>query len=238
MNFKRHIHPQLINWKNSEDRKPLILRGARQVGKTTLIKEFADTYKNKVLLNLELQKDISYFEDYEDVSTIVEALFIANNIPTLAKKETLLFIDEIQESPKAISLLRYFYERESEIHVIAAGSLLEHALGKVKSFPVGRVQILHLYPLNFPKFLNALGQTSALEEFNTIPVRLAAHRTLLQLFKRYTIIGGMPEVVKKYISTQHIADLIPVYEGIWETYKNDVEKYAANASEARVIKHT
>jgi uncharacterized protein len=237
MNFERHIKPQLDSWKNSVDRKPLILRGARQVGKTTLIKDFADAYKHKILLNLELPKDISYFEKYEDVAIILEALFIANNISTSKKKETLLFIDEIQESPKAIAMLRYFYEMEPEIHVIAAGSLLEHAMRKVKSFPVGRVQMLHLYPINFPEFLNALGQTSALEQLNNIPVRSVAHQALLKLFNRYTIIGGMPEVVNKYVSTKTVGDLIPIYEGIWETYKNDVEKYASNDTEARVIKH-
>lgn len=237
MNFKRHIIPQLIKWKNSGDRKPLILRGARQVGKTTLIKEFADSYKHRILLNLELPKDLSYFEQFTDVPTLSEALFIAHNIPTSEKTETILFIDEIQESPKAIAMLRYFYEMEPKIHVIAAGSLLEHAMRKVKSFPVGRVQLLHLYPLNFPEYLTALGQTSVLEQMDNIPVKPAAHKTLIQLFNRYAIIGGMPEVVNKFVETQSVADLTPVYEGIWETYKNDVEKYASNDSNARVIKH-
>ncbi len=237
MNLERHIAPQLINWKNSNSRKPLILRGARQVGKTTLVKQFAQTYKKSILLNLELPNDVRYFIQYKDVPTLVQALFIAHNITTSDKSETLIFIDEIQESPEAIALLRYFYELEPEIHVIAAGSLLEHAMRKVKSFPVGRVQILHLYPLNFPEFLKALGQNSASEQLDIIPVNAVAHKTLLHLFNRYVIIGGMPEVIKKYIETESIADLIPIYEGIWETYKNDVEKYASNDTEARVIKH-
>ena len=237
MNFERHIKHQLDSWKNSEDRKPLILRGARQVGKTTLIKDFSDSYRYKILLNLELPNDIIYFEEHEDVSIILEALFIAYNISSSEKNKTLLFIDEIQESPKAISMLRYFYESEPEIHVIAAGSLLEHAVRNVKSFPVGRVQMLQLYPINFPEFLHALGHESTLQQLNHIPVRPTAHKTLLKLFNRYTIIGGMPEVVNKYVSTQNVADLTPIYEGIWETYKNDVEKYASNKTEARVIKH-
>lgn len=237
MSFERHITPQLFEWKESADRKPLILRGARQVGKTTLVIDFAQTYKHKILLNLELPNDKRYFIDYSDVPTIVEALLIANNISTEEKDQTILFIDEIQESPEAIAMLRYFYELEPQIHVIAAGSLLEHAMRKVKSFPVGRVQMLHLYPINFPEFLKALGQTSALEQLDNIPIKAVAHNTLLQLFNKFTIIGGMPEVVKKYVETQSIADLTPIYEGIWETYKNDVEKYASNDTEARVIKH-
>lgn len=237
MNIKRNITPKLLNWKNSSDRKPLILRGARQVGKTTLVKQFAQTYKKSILLNLELPNDISYFNQFKDVPTLVEALFIANNIATSDKSETLIFIDEIQESPEAIALLRYFYELESEIHVIAAGSLLEHAMKKVKSFPVGRVQMLHLYPVNFSEFLNALGKNSAAEQLGIIPVNAAAHHTLLQLFNRYVIIGGMPEIINKYSETESVADLTSIYEGIWETYKNDVEKYASNDTEARVIKH-
>lgn len=237
LNLERNITPKLLNWKNSKNRKPLILRGARQVGKTTLVKQFAQTYKQRISLNLELPNDISYFNEYNDVPTLVQALFIGHNISTSDKSETLIFIDEIQESPKAIAILRYFYELEPEIHVIAAGSLLEHAMRKVKSFPVGRVEMLHLYPINFPEFLNALGQKSASEQFNTIPVNAVAHKTLLNLFNRYAIIGGMPEVINKYIETESVSELTPIYEGIWETYKNDVEKYASNDTEARVIKH-
>lgn len=237
MSFERYITPQLYTWKESTDRKPLILRGARQVGKTTLIKQFAQSYKHQILLNLELPNDKRYFLDYSDVPTIVEALLIANNVSTAEKDQTILFIDEIQESPEAIAILRYFYELEPQIHVIAAGSLLEHAMRKVKSFPVGRVQMLHLYPINFPEFLKALGQTIALEQLDNIPIKPTAHQILLQLFNKYAIIGGMPEVVKKYVETKSIADLTPIYEGIWETYKIDVEKYASNDTEARVIKH-
>lgn len=237
MTFERLLEPQLVSWKTDPDRKPLILRGARQVGKTTLVKEFGNSYKNLVLLNLELAKDKNYFEQYDDVPTIVEALFIANNLSVEEKSETLLFIDEIQESPKAIAMLRYFYEMEPEIHVIAAGSLLEHAMSKVKSFPVGRVQMLHLYPLNFQEYLQAIKQNSALEQLQKVPLKSVAHQVLLDNFNKYTIIGGMPEVVRKYVRTESIADLTPVYESIWETYKNDVEKYASNDTESRIIKH-
>lgn len=237
MNIIRHITSHLFEWKHSNDRKPLILRGARQVGKTTVVQQFAASYKHSIQLNLELPNHKQFFTAYSDVPTLLEALLITHNIPSTEKGEILLFVDEIQESPEAIALLRYFYEMEPEIHVIAAGSLLEHAMRKVKSFPVGRVQMMYMYPINFPEFLAALGKTQSIAAFNKVPLPPAAHKPLLDLFNRYAIIGGMPEVIKKYVETNNIADLVQIYTGIWETYKEDVEKYATNASEVRVIRH-
>jgi predicted AAA+ superfamily ATPase len=237
MNIKRHVFGELLSWKNSSNRKPLILRGARQVGKTTLIHEFAKSYKNRILLNLEIAEDSRFFTDFENINTIVEALLISYNISTAEKGDTIIFIDEIQETPEAIAMLRYFYEKEPEIHVIAAGSLLEHAMRKVKSFPVGRVKMLYLFPINFPEFLLANNKNAVLQQLNIVPVREVAHQALLDIFNRYAIIGGMPEVVRKYVETNNIADLPTIYESIWETYKEDVVKYANNNSEARIIRH-
>src|SRR5690606_7660929 len=200
-------------------------RGARQVGKTTLVKDFAKTYHKNILLNLEKPSDIRFFTDYNDVKTIKDALFFENNISSNEVATTLLFIDEIQESPKAIQLLRYFYEEIPELHVIAAGSLLEFAIQQVKSFPVGRVEFLYLHPLNFSEYLLAIGQQQAFEQLDIVPIKNFAHKTLLDLFNTYSIIGGMPEIVKTYNETKSISDLPKVYESIWETYKNDVEKY-------------
>lgn len=237
MHFHRHISNSLIAWKTSDRRKPLILRGARQVGKTTLIKQFSKSYKHSILLNLEKADHKQFFESYSDVKTIVDVLFLNYNITNNALSETLLFIDEIQASPKAIQLLRFFYEEVPDLHVIAAGSLLEFAMHQVESFPVGRVEFRYLYPLNFKEFLLASGNTVALKYFEEVPVTAIAHNTLLNLFKTYAIIGGMPEVVKTYLSSQSISDLPKVYESIWETYKSDVEKYASKETERRVIKH-
>jgi len=147
-----------------------------------------------------------------------------------------LFVDEIQESPEAIALLRYFYEDVPDLHLIAVGSLLEHVMRKVKSFPVGRVTYLYVHPLNFIEFIKAKKHTGALEQINQLPVEQFAHSLLLKQFHEYAIIGGMPEVIKTYLTTESIADLSAVYEGIWSTYKDDVEKYANNANGARVIK--
>ncbi len=237
MIFKRHIERQLSNWKAKTTSKPLIIRGARQTGKTTSVKKFAQTYQHSILLNLEKESDISFFEKFQDITTIAEALFLLNNIPFEARNHTLLFIDEIQESPKAIHLLRYFYEELPELDVIAAGSLLEFAMKDVKSFPVGRVEFLYMHPLNFPEYLGAVGHDTALGQLNKTPIDTFAHPILLDLFNRYAILGGMPEIVQKYLENKNIADLPMVYESIWGTYKDDVEKYASNATERKVIRH-
>ncbi len=149
MQFKRHITKSLYQWKSNSKRKPLILRGARQVGKTTVVNEFSKNYDHFISINLERPSGLRYFKDYKDVKTLVDVLFLEHNISSKEITKTLLFIDEIQESPEAIALLRYFYEDIPKLNVIAAGSLLEHVMDKVKSFPVGRVSYLYLHPLNF-----------------------------------------------------------------------------------------
>lgn len=234
--FQRHIEKDLLVWKKTPDRKPLILRGARQIGKTTVVKRFAQTYSQFIDLNLEKETHKRYFEIHNDINTLAQAIFLDQN-----KKpdwnNTLLFIDEIQESPKAIQMLRYFYEELPEIHVIAAGSLLEFAIGNVRSFPVGRVEYRYVHPMNFSEFLEANGLEQLLGELNTIPVRPLAHTTLLRHFHKYAIIGGMPEVVKTYVRDQSLLNLPRIYESIWNTYQDDVEKYGQNDVEKKVIKH-
>lgn len=235
-NFQRHIEKDLLAWKETPDRKPLILRGARQVGKTTVVKSLAKSYAQFIHLNLEKAIHKTYFDTYNDVKSLSEAIFLDQN-----KKpdweNTLLFIDEIQESPKAIHILRYFYEELPELHVIAAGSLLEFTLGNVRSFPVGRVEYRYVYPMNFAEFLAATKQEQALQELNTIPLRPIAHATLFRHFHSYAITGGMPEVVKTYVRDQSLLNLPRVYDSIWSTYQDDVEKYANNDIDKKVIKH-
>jgi predicted AAA+ superfamily ATPase len=223
MSFNRHIIKDLIDWRTSPHRKPLILRGARQVGKTTLVQLFAKEFSHFVSINLERPQHQKYFTSYDDAKQITEALLLDFNIPFSELNQTLLFIDEIQESPKAIALLRYFYEDLPHLAVISAGSLLEFTLRNVQHFPVGRVQYLYLSPMNFDEFLQAIGQTQALKALHTIPVSQTAHSTLLRLFHIYTNLGGMPEVVKMYTETDSISSASSVYESIWNTYKDDVE---------------
>ena len=235
--LKRKAETYLASWKNNPTRKPLIIRGARQVGKTTLIKEFAKSYKYSIFLNLEKLSDLAWFNKHSEVKTIVESLFLSQSISITSIADTLLFIDEIQESPDAVWMLRYFYEEFPELHVIASGSLLEFAMKKVKSFPVGRVEYLYLHPINFIEYLEALNHHGALEQIQKVPYEAFAHRVLINLFNQYAIIGGMPEIISSFIRKKSLTDLPAIYGSIWNTYKKDVEKYAGNETERKVIKH-
>lgn len=237
MILTRNAEQNLKSWRKSSKRKPLILRGARQVGKTTLIKEFARSYKYRILLNLEKSTDAGYFDKYDEAKTLLEALFLSNNISIASIGETLLFLDEIQESPRAIQMLRYFYEEFPDLNVIAAGSLLEFAMKKVRSYPVGRVEYLYLHPLNFMEYLEAIDHRTVLNQMNKMPYDSFAHSALMDLFNQFAIIGGMPEAVSEYVEKQSLTALPGIYESIWGTYGNDVEKYASNETERKVIKH-
>ncbi|KAA2215784.1 ATP-binding protein [Maribacter flavus] len=237
MAFYRHAMKSLEDWKTRKNRKPLVLRGARQVGKTTLVQEFGKSFDVLISLNLEKSRDKAFFTQYGEVPTIMEALYLAHNIIPKKGQEILLFIDEIQEEPKAIQLLRYFYEEIPELHVIAAGSLLEFAIQEVESFPVGRIEFLYLFPLNFSEYLQAIGHYTGFMQLETAPVSPIAHDTLLQLFHRYAILGGMPEIIQRTIDGETLSQLPRTYESIWGTYKEDVEKYASNATERKVIRH-
>lgn len=208
------------------------------MGKTTLVNEFAkQDFRHFIALNLERSAHRNYFLQYQDVQTLTDALFLSHNIPSSQRPYTLLFIDEVQECPEAIAMLRYFYEDIPELPVIAAGSLLEHVMHRVRNFPVGRVEYLYLHPINFAEFLGVINHEEALIQLNSIPVKPFAHASLLRLFHEYAIIGGMPEVLLAYRQNELVSDLPPVYESIWSTYKEDVEKYASGTAEARVLRH-
>ncbi|TVR85434.1 MAG: DUF4143 domain-containing protein [Saprospirales bacterium] len=234
----RKILKDLEKWRNSTGRKPLILRGARQVGKTTLVDEFGKGYKQYVKLNLEKSKDAGFFIQYgDDVRKIFEAILLSRNLKN-NPSETLLFIDEIQEVPHAINLLRYFYEDMPELHVISAGSLLEVALGKVKSFPVGRVFQMPVNPLDFEEFLMAMGEEIALEYYQKCPIPDLAVNKLLTLFNEFIIVGGMPEVVDRYrIGGRLITAVTEVYSSIWDNYRGDVEKYSEGGVQREILRH-
>jgi len=235
--FKRQLLSILQEWRNSDFRKPLVLRGARQVGKSTIIRDLGQTFDNYIELNLEKAADVKLFEGTDDVKIIMDSILLSRKIASKSLHKTLLFIDEIQESPKAIQLLRYFYEEIPALHLIAAGSLLEFALKEVPSFPVGRVEYRYLHPFNFQEYLGAINHQAALNQLNTIPVKEFAHDILKELFHRYVIMGGMPEAIQKYVKDETLTGLPTIYESIWKTYQDDVEKYAESSSERKVIKH-
>jgi len=236
MQVHRRAYANLLRWKTSPARKPLILRGARQVGKTTLVKEFSKEFTHYIGLNLERKADRAFFDEFDGTDALVNAILLSRNIPN-GSSDVLLFIDEIQESPAAIAQLRYLYETRSELHVIAAGSLLEFALSEVESFPVGRVEFMVLHPIDFMEFVEAKGHDTALAQMQEMPANDFAHATLLSLFHEYALVGGMPEVVTHHLENRDLVTLQKVYDGLWQAYKDDVEKYARNPTDRKVIRH-
>ncbi len=235
--FFRNIINDLRIWADEKDRKPLILRGARQVGKTTAVDIFSEDFDQYIYLNLEKNEDSAIFNHGLSVRDLIQSIYLSKNI-TPSQGKTLIFIDEIQNSPQAIAQLRYFYESAKKLHIIAAGSLLEVIIGEPRpAFPVGRVQYMYLYPLSFEEFLAAAGEDQALKCYHTIPFPDFAFTRLLKLFHRYTLIGGMPEIAGKYIENKNIAALAPVYQGLLVAYLDDVSKYARNTTMVQVIRH-
>jgi len=170
------------------------------------------------------------------IDELIQAIFFLRN-KKRSKKRTLIFLDEIQNSPNAVSMLRYFYEFAKEFFVIAAGSLLEPLIDKHISFPVGRVEYLYIKPVTFNEYVLALGDVSSSEVLTHVPCPNFAHEKLLKQFYQYTLIGGMPEVVRIYTETLDFHQLKPVYEGLLRSYLEDVEKYARNKILARVMRH-
>jgi uncharacterized protein len=234
--YHRNILSELQVWRLSSNRKPLLIRGARQVGKTTVVNDFASQYPQYIYLNLERKEDAAIFQNFTRFSTLVEAIFFLKD-KDIQQPDTLIFIDEIQEVPEAVNLLRYFFEDYPQLHVIAAGSLLEAILSENMTMPVGRVEYKVLRPMSFGEFLEAMGEMAAFKQFNTVPIAEFAHEKLLQLFHTYTLIGGMPEVVKHYAEHRNLRALLPIYESLLVSYMNDVEKYARNVAMVQVIRH-
>lgn len=234
--IKRNLIVELDNWKERKDRKPLIIRGARQVGKTTLVDEFSKKFNTYLKLNLEVAADFSLFERYDEVHQLLDAIYLHNK-KIKQKTSTLLFIDEIQTSSKAIAMLRYFYEEIPEIHVIVAGSLLETLLdNRQVSFPVGRVEYLALRPCSFLEFLDGIGENfdaDTIRKFSATPV----HERILSLFRLYTIVGGMPAAVVQYAINRDILSVQSAYESLLVSYRDDVEKYASNDTILRAMRH-
>ena len=233
--FYRNIELSLKKWKISKMRKPLVLRGARQVGKTTVINTFSKQFENYIYLNLEKQEHKKLFEQNNDIKTLVDAIFFSSK--KQKNKTTLIFIDEIQNSPLAIASLRYFFEEFPELYVVAAGSLLETLLDSHISFPVGRVEYMAVRPCSFNEFLLATGNEMAANLREQYPFPQYAHDELLKQFNRYTLVGGMPAVLKNYAENQDLVQLNKEYQSLIVGYSDDVEKYATNNSSIRYIRH-
>jgi len=239
--FDRKITDYLIKWKNKKQRKPLIIRGARQVGKTSSVLMFAKKhFDNLININLEKSEHLKFFKEgisLEEFEKIVKINFQQSIVPG----KTLIFIDEIQNSPNLIKLLRFFYEEKPKIHVIATGSLLE-VLNKKQGFamPVGRVEYLYLYPFDFFEYLGAKNEKELLNFLKNVKsnekIPLAIHKKAMDLFYEYAMIGGMPEIIKMFISNKNLEDLKTVYSSLFTGYSEDVYKYSSIAN-AKYLKY-
>mgnify|MGYP000476792773 FL=1 len=231
----RYALSYLEAWKKNPMRKPLILRGARQVGKTTLVENFATEFDCFLRLNLDEEEDRNLFTQYKEIHKLIEAIFFyLRKSPN--QGTVLLFIDEIQNSPEAVAMLRYFYEKRPDIYVIAAGSLLENVIDHKISFPVGRIEYMTLHPCSFLEYLNGIGEDfdqQAIEELKAD----AIHERLMYEFRKYCIVGGMPEAIKVYAQTKDLLSLDTIYDALIASYSDDIEKYSPNETQTKVMRH-
>ncbi|MEN8116098.1 MAG: AAA family ATPase [Bacteroidota bacterium] len=225
--MKRVIDKQLVNWKNKKRRKPLILRGARQVGKTYSLKHFGSgQFHDTILIDFEkIPEYVTIFDTDFDIRRIIREIEILTRKKIIPGK-TLLILDEVQLAPRAIMSLRYFYEEVPELHIIAAGSLIEFAFSQI-SVPVGRVQFMYMYPMNFYEFLLACNFNDLAKIINEKPQKLSPviHKKLLEELKNYFFTGGMPECVKTYAETGDFIEISEVHSEIVSSYKLDFTKY-------------
>lgn len=229
--MKRLIENKLIGWRNADRRKPLIVMGGRQTGKTWSVEAFGQSHFDRVVkIDLEKRGDLhTIFEGDLSSKAVLSQLEIVFR-EHIRPGETLLFIDEIQACPRALIALRYLYEEKPSLHVIAAGSLLEFALAEI-SFPVGRVQFLNMYPMTFAEFLLAGGHEQLVHFLSEPPRKLDdfVHRMLMDQLKNYFFVGGMPEAVRAYLDSESLLEAFDVQSEIIMSYRQDFAKYAPRA---------
>lgn len=237
--LKRNAIQELVAWKSSEDRKPMVLKGARQVGKTWLMKEFGQNYYDSyVYFNFDEDDELkSIFEANKNPQRIIELLSLIAGEKILPGK-TLIIFDEIQECPEALNTLKYFKEKANEYHVIAAGSLLGTLLAQPKSYPVGMVNLLDIYPLTFDEFLEATDE-SLYAYYSSIqkgqPIEEIFHNRLLEAYNYYLIIGGMPECVSSWIAHKDPAKISQIQKELIEVYENDFSKHNGKVNSGRIL---
>lgn len=234
-------------WSARTPHKPLVIRGARQVGKSTLVKEFGREFDVFIEVNLEQSKDAEIFQRTDDVMDIWRFLCLRNHIVSSPDKRMLLFIDEIQEVPQAVSLLRYFHEQMPWLYVITAGSRLQSLLkpkdnktGARKTritFPVSRVEYMNLRPFSFMEYLRAMEGEEWINLLRNMEVSPIMHTKMMQHFNQYALIGGMPEAVANYAEFHDIVRLSPIFNSLLTGYSEDVEYYAKNEEQVRIIRH-
>ena len=238
MYLERSVDKELKAWSKLAERKPLLLRGARQVGKSSAVRNLATKFDHFVEVNFdENPKYSSLFEKGLTPSEICEQLSLTTNIPIVQGK-TLLFLDEIQNSLAAISSLRYFYEKMPALHVIAAGSLIEFALAEIPSFGVGRIRSLFMYPFSFEEFLLANKENSLLDLLTKATPAKALpdilHQKLSKYLKKFLVIGGMPEAVSAYVAKADMLEAQRVLDDLIISIEADFAKYKHRVSTLRI----
>lgn len=234
--FQRLALKALRQWAEKEGRKPLVLRGARQVGKTTLVKIFAEEFDVFINLNLEEKVNADLFTMDVSFEDLLAGIYVKAGIK-MENQRTLIFIDEIQNVPDAVKVLRYFYEKRPDLYVIAAGSLLESLVGNHISFPVGRIEYMALHPCTFTEFLGALGENILVEQIEQLEVPQSVHSYVMDLFKKYMIVGGLPEAVANYAKRKDWVSLNEIFNSLLSGYKDDIEKYAQRPKEQDILRY-
>jgi predicted AAA+ superfamily ATPase len=227
--MKREAYQKLLDWKKNPDRKPLIIQGARQVGKTWLMKTFGEQeFQQTAYFNFESTKVLhQVFKQGYDISTIISSLNILAGFQ-IGASNTLIILDEIQACPDAITALKYFQENNPEYHIFAAGSLLGVAIHQGISFPVGKVDFLTLHPMNFPEFMAAMGKEDLIHAIDLNQPALMGnfHDECINLLKQYLFVGGMPEVVKTFAQNKNYHQVQSLQMQILNAYENDFSKHA------------
>ena len=236
--FKRKIDIELEFWASSKDRKPLLLRGARQVGKTSAVKHLGEKFKYFVEVDFNERHDVHYlFQGSYSPQEICQMLSVLLRIPIVAG-ETLLFFDEIQAYPPAINRLRYFYEKFPELHLVAAGSLLEFALETLPSYGVGRIRSIFMYPFSFEEFLWATGNEPLALMINASlpdnPMPMPIHEQALRLLRVFMVIGGMPAVVSRYCEDGNLLECQNILSELVLSFRDDFAKYRNRVPSSRI----
>ena len=240
--MKRKIEAQLLAWKNkTTNRMPLLINGARQVGKTYILRQFgAEQFKNVVYINLETSLTVaSYFNDNISPERLIRYLEASTGERIIAG-ETLIILDEIQSCERALTSLKYFCEEAPEFHIAAAGSLLGVAINRQRySFPVGKAETITLYPLDFEEYLWARGKDLLCEEIRSayeqmVPLPDALHQEALELYREYLVIGGMPASINAFLQSNSFLDVSLVQSGILDNYIADMAKYASNSDSVKI----
>lgn len=232
--FKRNIDKELLLWKDSRNRKPLLVRGARQIGKSMSVRHLAESFKYSIEVNFEAQRNIKeLFQQESDIRIICERLSMLYSTPIILG-ETLLVFDEIQACEEALKSLWFFKEQYPELHVVAAGSLLEFALKNLQTYGVGRVSSIFMYPLSFTEFLSATGHdnwaTAIANATAQEPLFDALHQELVKLYRTFLMVGGMPASVRAWVETGNFQECIKELSDIQQSYYDDFSKYHTKVS--------